>query len=141
MKAAILGLLCVTLLSACWQRRTACVYELPAGFSGWVLIEFERPDAPPVSKKDGKLIFRIGSDGRLATSSSPEFGVATDEYYFVGTERTKIPMTGWGGGGLVWGGSNGSTQSGGKTLHVFQNFFVGTEASFKSGAAARPEPK
>ena len=141
MKASILAFICIALLSACWQRRTACVYEVPEGFSGWVLIEFERPEAPPIPKKDGKLIFRIGSDGRLATSSSPEFGVATDEYYFVGATRTKIPFTGWGGGGLVWGGSNGSTESGGKTLHVFQNLFVGTEAAFKSSAANRLEPK
>ena len=138
MKAAILGLICGALFSGCWQRRTACIYELPAGYSGWVLIEYERPDSPPLTKKGGKLIFPIGSDGRLATSSSPEFGVATDEYYFVGIAHTKIPITTWGGGGLIWGGSNGSTQSGGKTLHVFQNFFVGSEIAFKSAAFTRP---
>ena len=112
------------------------MYEIPEGFTGWVLIEFGRTNCPPLSKQDGKLVFKIGSDGRLCTSSHPEYGWAKDLYCYVGRSRTELRSTGWGGGGLIWGSSIGGVQ-GEKVTH--ETFFVGTEAQFKHATRA-PKP-
>src|SRR3954451_11786381 len=72
------------------KQRTAYLYEIPEGFTGWVLIEFGMSNCPPLSKKDGKLVIPIGSDGRYSTSSELEYGWAKDAYFFVGKSRCEI---------------------------------------------------
>jgi hypothetical protein len=120
------------------QKRVPCVYELPEGFTGWVLITFERSGEPTIPVKDGKLIFQIGPDGRLVTSSSVEFGWASDEYVYVGTTRTKLAVTGWGGGGRVWGEANGQVQRAGLKPLVYEIFFIGLESEFNASKAPDP---
>ena len=128
MKPVFLGLLLVFGLAGCEKTRTACIYEIPEGFTGWVRIEYGRTNSPPLIKRDGKFVFQIGTDGRLCTSSQPEYGWAKDAYYYVGKSRTELAATGWGGGGLIWAGSIGGVQ-GERDTH--ETFFVGTEAQFK----------
>jgi hypothetical protein len=123
--------------------RTPSVYELPDGFTGWVLIEFEKTNYPPVPKQNGKLIFKIGKDGRLFTSSKLEQGWARDEYYYVGTTRVQLPES-WKKPGLIWGQGNGTTQKTGQSQIIFQDFFVGTEEQFKQSSKQGdpwPEPE
>jgi hypothetical protein len=138
MRALLAGLVFIVVLSGCQQKRTACIFEIPEGFTGWVLIEFGRTNCPPLAKRDGKLIFEIGHDGRLCTSSAQEFGWAKDAYFYVGKSRTAIPGTVSGGGGLIWGGSTGSTQTG-SVERVYESFFIGTEDQF-THAAEHPTP-
>ena len=122
----------VVLVAACEKARTPCTYEVPAGFRGWVLIEFEHPECPALPREHGRLVFRIPSNGVLCTSTAPEFGWAKDEYYFSGPARAAIPSTSWGGGGMVWLETSGTCGSGDKHSAVFQHFFVGTEAEAKN---------
>ena len=126
-------------LMGCEKPRTPCVYEIPEGFTGWVLIDYGRSDCPPIAVKDGRLVFRLGKDGRFCTSSTLQLGVAKDEYYYVGNSRRELPVTGWGGGGLIWGGSTGSVQTPGLKEKTYENFFVGTEQQFKQ-APDMPRP-
>ena len=133
MRSSCLALLLVFLLVGCEKKRTPCTYEIPEGFTGWVQIAFGRTNCPPLSKKDEKLVFKIGSDGRFCTSSPPEYGWAKDAYYYVGRSRTELRSTGWGGGGLIWGGSIGGA-SGEPGTH--ETFFVGTEAQFQHASRA-----
>ena len=135
---AVAGTVLVTFGACLWPYRTACVYEIPEGFHGWVLIEFENRSCPALPIRDGKLVFSVSAQGSLCASSKLEQGWATDEYFFVGQVRTPIPNTGWGGGGLIWGSSNGWCQVTGKVPHVFESFFVGTETQFRA-AGAPPE--
>jgi hypothetical protein len=137
--SGVLALLSVIVLPACGHARTPCVYEIPSGYTGWVLIEFERPDAPPLPKRDGKLIFHVGGDGHMATSSKCEFGWSHDEYFYVGTTPIELERTAWGGGGQIWAGSNGSTQTAGQRPRTYETFFVGSEAAFKN-AGIEPQP-
>jgi len=95
-----------------------------------VSIEFGNSNYPPLSKKDGKFVIPINSDGRCFTSSALEYGWAKDTYFFVGKSRSEIRETEWGGGGLIWGGSIGGAQ--GKPEG--ETFFVGTEDQFKHAA-------
>jgi hypothetical protein len=138
MKTLLLTFVCVIAFTACEARRTACVYEVPEGFTGWVFIEFENDGCPPLQNKDGKLVFHLGKDGRLCTSSKMEVGWAKDEYYYVGNSRTVISGTAPGGGGLVWGGGNGTVQNAGKKKKVFEIFFIGNEDQFNR-APKEPE--
>jgi hypothetical protein len=137
MRPGLLVLAFVCLVVGCEKKRTACVYEIPEGFTGWVSIEFGASNCPPLSKRDGKLIVPIGCDGRCCTSSELEYGWAKDTYFFVGKSRSEIRDTGWGGGGLIWGGSIGSAQQQGKPERVSENFFVGTEDQFKHAEEPR----
>lgn len=139
MRALLLALGFVLAFAGCEKARTPCVYEIPEGFTGWVLIEFGRTNCPPLSKRDGKVVFQIGSDGRCCTSSALEFGWAKDTYVYVGKSRAEIPSTVSGGGGLIWGGGTGSVQT--KSVEkTYANFFVGTEQQF-TNAPDQPRPE
>jgi hypothetical protein len=139
MRALFLALGFVLVFAGCEKARTPCVYEIPEGFTGWVLIEFDKTNCPPLSKKDGNLVFQIGSDGRCCASSALGFGWAKDAYFYVGKSRSEIPSTVPGGGGLIWGGGTGSVQT--KSAEkTYETFFVGTEQQF-SHANQRPTPE
>ena len=133
MRTLLVALAFVFALCGCKKARTACVYEIPEGFTGWVLIEFGRTNCPPLVKRDGKVVFEIGRDGRFCTSSALEYGWAKDTFFYVGKSRTEIPGTVSGGGGLIWGGATGSTRMG-SVERTYANFFVGTEQQFTNAA-------
>jgi hypothetical protein len=129
MRALLTSLALIFAVSGCEKARTACVYEIPEGYTGWVLIEFGRTNCQPLAERDGKRVFEIGHDGRFCTSSALESGWAKDAYFYVGRSRTAIPSTVSGGGGLIWGGSTGITQTG-SVERTYESFFVGTEGQF-----------
>jgi hypothetical protein len=140
MRVLFLAMGLVLVIAGCKQARSPCVFEIPEGFTGWVLIEFGLTNCPPLLKRDGKLVFPIGRDGHFCTRSAPEFGWAKDAHFSVGKSHTEIHSTGWGGGGLIWGGSNGNVQETGRADKTYMNFFVGTEGQF-TNANQRPRPK
>jgi len=121
-------------------KRTPSVYELPEGYHGWVLINFGRPDCPPLPTENGKPIFRIPKSGVLCTSS----GLRDvdywedDEYYLVGEARTAIPpSTSAGRGRAIRLLSSVQCRDGSKRGGAeFLSFFIGTDAE-----TARPVPK
>ncbi|NGZ76899.1 DUF6843 domain-containing protein [Saccharibacillus alkalitolerans] len=86
----LLGLLSLLALAGCTDTRPSSVYLLPEGYEGWVLIDFAQEGAPEIPVEDGKQVFRIGSDGKLDTSTpEPSYGTAEDEYYFVDEEGNR----------------------------------------------------
>jgi|SRR5882724_2867896 len=139
MRALLLVLVSVLILAGCKKARTPCVYEIPEGFTGWVLIEFGRTNCQPLGKRDEKLVFQIGKDGRFCTSSALEFGWAKDAYFYVGKSRTEIPSTMSGRGGMIWGGGTGSVQAG-SVERAYETFYVGTEERFNH-ADQQPKPE
>ena len=138
MRPPLVSLVLVLALTGCEKTRTASVFEIPEGFTGWVLIEFGRTNCPPVAKRDGKVVLKIGGDGRCCTSSALEFGWAKDAYFYVGKSRTEIRGTVPGGGGLIWGGGTGSVQT--SAEKTYETFFVGTEQQF-THASQPPTPE
>jgi len=120
---------CVALLNtACEKNRLPCVYEIPEGFKGWVLIEHGKPECPPVPVEAGKRIYRVPSSGRLCVRDSIEYEkFAKDEYYFVGAARIAIPVAHSGHDGLVRGEGVGGPEG-----HTFDHFFVGTERELEA---------
>jgi hypothetical protein len=115
------------------QQRRSSRYLIPEGYVGWVRVNFDVKDAPPLSIEDGYYLFKFASDGKLNTSSGMEYGWGSDEYYYYSSNtRRKLKATGWGGGGMIWGDFNGAAQSGqGADEPPYQFFFVGTEEQYK----------
>lgn len=120
------------LLLACSEKRTPVAYLIPAGYRGWVEIDFERPDCPSIPLEKGKLEFQISTEGTSCTSSEFEKGWARDEYYSVGASRTRLGLTGWSEGGDIWGGMYRVEESVGLPPRKYFRFFVGTEAEYKA---------
>ena len=143
-KGEMRGFLVVAALltTACGRlgnSRTPCVYEIPEGYRGWVLIQYSKTTCPPIAERDGKLVFPIPSKGYLCTSTPFETGWARDEFIFVGTSRVPIEATAPGAGGLIWRGSNGSCGYTGGPKVVMSQFYVGTEdAARKAGEEPSP---
>lgn len=126
---------------ACQQQRHPGRYLIPNGYVGWVKILFKVQDAPPLPIEDGCYVFKIPADGRLQTSSDIEFGVASDEYYYV-SERTReaLRSTGWDGGGMIWAGYNGRTENGNhEVTEIHEGFFVGTEEEYRKFGAGHED--
>jgi hypothetical protein len=111
-------------------------YFIPDGYIGWVSIEFG-VNAPPLQFVNGAYICRIPSAGLLQTSSSLEEGWARDEYSYYsesGNVRA-LKDTGWGAGGMIWGGEVGYTTplNGSEPKQFVESFYVGTEQQFRRG--------
>jgi len=129
MKSALVLLGLISLLPGC--SRLPYVFEIPEGYIGWVRVQFDIRDCPKLLKRDGKLILRIGNDGRLCTSSVLEIGAPFDEYYYVGKSATRLSQTELHGGGMIWGGGV-DTITWGTNKEVSRAFYVGTEMDFRN---------
>jgi hypothetical protein len=119
------------------------VYEIPEGYRGWVLIQFESAGCDAIPTEDGKPVFRISSTGVLCTSSAPA-GASDwekDEYYFVGTSRIAIPLETQPGDGpkIRLLASTECFVAKGARGPRFISFFVGTEDEAKRDRSM-PQP-
>lgn len=116
-------------LPACQEeKRKPSRYLIPDGYVGWVRIDFKSKDAPALTTEDGFYLIKFPPSGHLRTSSANEYGWASDEYYYyAGEARKPLKATGWGKGGMIWGGFTGSLQGADET---HEGFFVGTEEQF-----------
>ncbi len=113
-------------------------FLIPEGYSGWVRVEFEIPDAPLLPVEGGQTVLEIPPSGTLRTSSPEQYGWARDEYVFYSTRGIQ-PLADSGPGRLIWGKINGEESSHSGT-RKYEEFFVGTQQQFKDQAAqARPE--
>lgn len=114
--------------------RRPLLYEIPDGYRGWVVIQYEDRTCPPLTRRGVYLVITIGQDGRTCTSDPFPQGWRPTDYQYVRSDgsRTKIPVTVRGRGGLIWGGHYVWPASQGR-------FFVGTEDELESGSYPRPE--
>jgi len=95
---SVLGLLLISGLSTYlyWElamSREPVVFLIPQGYTGQVEIHYGVPGAGTVlPEEEGKIIVNIPKDGVLKTTSDPEYGFASDEYYYVDEQgnRTKL---------------------------------------------------
>jgi Family of unknown function (DUF6843) len=77
-------ILTTIVLSSCGvKRRLPISYELPKGYTGWVTVKYEKPDAPPLERIGKRFIIKISNNGFAETSSRLEEGWAEDEYFWL----------------------------------------------------------
>ena len=130
-KGAII-IVAVLALARCARKRLPNAYEIPASYRGWVRIRFGVPGCPLLIERDGHYPIKVDSTGDACTASRLPSGEAADEYYFTNGSRKRINLTGWGGGGLIWGQRLSYLQNG----KVNEQFFVGTEVEFNAATAS-----
>jgi len=110
-------------------------YLIPSGYVGWVKIEYG-DGGPPLEMSKGTYICRIPPSGVVPTSSQMEEGWAKDDFFYVSADGrlTKLPDTGWGGGGMIWAETISSDQEvRAKTPNrVTESFYVGTESQYRA---------
>lgn len=123
-------------MNSCLQnepRRQPVKYLVPQGYVGWVKIDFGSQNEAALPIEKDYHLARIPQKGHLKTSSDIEYGWAKDEYYYYSNDtRHPLRVTGWGGGGMIWGGFNGKQVDGNnKVVETYLQFFVGTEDEYK----------
>jgi len=112
-----------------FHRRQPERFLIPAGYQGWVRIEFRRKGAPPLPVEDGRLLLKLNEHAMLQTSSDPLTGHGRDEFfYYSGERRTRLSNAGVCKGGMIW---QVETLVDEPTSTPFEHFFVGSEDSYR----------
>jgi hypothetical protein len=123
-------------VSARNSTRPASRFLIPEGYTGWIRIEFEVPEAPPLPMESGQYILKVPPDGILRTSSGQQYGWAKDHYYYYSAQATR-PLPNSGSAALIWGRINGEG-SGAAGKQKYEELFVGTEDQFKNQVLTKP---
>ena len=104
-------------------------YLIPAGFTGWVRIDYRQKDAPPLPTEDGRRLLKLNAEGTAATSSNPPSGHGKDDFlYYSADRRTPLSSAGVCKGGLIW---QVETMVDERTSMPFTRFFIGTEDQYR----------
>ena len=112
-----------------FHRRPPERFLVPAGYSGWVRVDFRQKDAPPLPMEEGRLQLKVNEQGALQTSSDPLSGHGKDDFfYYAGDRRTALSNAGVCKGGMVW---QVETMVDERTSTPFVRFFVGTEDQYR----------
>jgi hypothetical protein len=113
--------------------RPSSRFLIPDGYTGWVRIEFEVKDAPPLPTDRGEYVLQIPPNGVLRTSSPEQYGWANDcyyYYYYYSSPQAMRPLPDSGPTQLIWGKLNGE-EAGASGRRKYEEFFVGTLQQFK----------
>ena len=64
-------------------------FLIPEGYVGWIRVDFEVPDAPPLTVENGYCILKFPDTGRLQTSSSDfqERWLCGAQFVYYSTEK------------------------------------------------------
>ena len=112
-----------------FHRRPPERFLIPAGYSGWVRVDFRHKDAPPLPMEDGRLLLKLNAQGALQTSSDPQLGHGRDDFfYYTGDRSMPLSNAGVCKGGMVW---QIETMVDDGTSTPFERFFVGTENQYR----------
>jgi len=124
--AAIFG---PTAFDLAFHRRAPERYLIPAGYSGWVRIDYGQKSAPPLPVEDGRRLIRFDANGKAATSSSLLSGHGKDEFFYYSRDhRTALSTAGVCKGGMIW---EPETLIDPSASAPSLRFFVGTENQYR----------
>ena len=119
-------------------------YDVPAGFDGWVILEYGVAGAPALPVDHGTRVVVIPAGGRLATSTPQQLGIIHNRFFFVAADGTRTaivdadPIAPNAGHRAhpepVISGFNTGTRPDGERTRTFESFHVGR------GPAGDPPP-
>ena len=67
-------------------------HELPNGYHGWALVQYQRPDCPALSVQGIRMIVAYDATGRACTSSQKPFGWRYRSFAYVEPNGTRHPI-------------------------------------------------
>ena len=112
------------------HRRPPDRILVPAGYIGWVRVDFGVKGAPPLPREQRRLLIALNPDATLKTSTLRPEGFGKDEYFYLsGTSRTPLSTSGVCKGGMIWGLV--TSEDPGSGGYEYEKFFVGTEDQFR----------
>jgi hypothetical protein len=112
-----------------FHRRPPERYLIPAGYTGWVRIDYDQKNALPLPLEDGRRLIKFDTNGRASTSSSPLSGHGKDEFFYdSGISRTPLSTAGVCKGGMIW---EPETTVDPTNSAPSLRFFVGTEDAYR----------
>lgn len=92
-RRALVGSACLVLLVvACRAKRPGIVYRLDSETRGWVVIVFNRPEAPPLPIEDGRLIIDVPKAGVAITGTKSPVGYARDKFLVRQPDGREAPL-------------------------------------------------
>jgi hypothetical protein len=110
------------------HRRPPSIFLIPAGYVGWVHIEYQVSTAPLLPREGRYQLVRLDRNGTAQTSSPLPEGWAHDQFFYEsGGMRKALSNAGWCKGGMIWGELVGKD----KGSPTSQKFFVGNEDQFR----------
>jgi hypothetical protein len=110
------------------HRRPPSRFLIPSGYVGWVKIEYQVFNAPPLPHEGKYSLVVLDKNAFLQTSSDLPEGWAHDQFfYYLGAGRQALSNAGWCKGGMIWGEVISGQGHPGKV----QKFFVGNEDQFR----------
>ncbi len=121
------------------STRVSSRFLIPEGYTGWVRVEFDMKDAPPLPVENGQYVLKIPATGALRTSSPEQYGWAKDSYFFYSATGSQ-QIRDSGPDSLIWGKINGEA-SGVSGIRKYEEFFVGTKQQFKAQLGANGQPQ
>lgn len=115
------------------------VYEIQAGYRGWVEVRAKRPGCAPLQRTTKATVFVIPPNGVLCTDSPIAFGWGREEFYYVkGNTRVRLLDRPAGRRSMIWNveyyGSDG-IGSGHDAQRDRIRFFVGTRDDYERNMA------
>lgn len=113
------------------------LYEIPEGYRGWVVIQYGDSSCPPLKSEGIYLVVRFSPRGRACTSAPQPRGWTIDRHYYLDERgnRTALPLSHIGEGGMIWAGSSTNPPGVSFARHTF---FVGTEDELQQSWHLRP---
>lgn len=88
-RALIAGIAGISILAGAagfvWVQRTASqtvIYVLPAGYVGWIRVDFGVPTAAPLARADGAYVVRVPRGGVVDTSVRLDYGSVRPIYQY-----------------------------------------------------------
>lgn len=87
------------------------LWELPDGYTGWVVVRYERPECAPVEMRGLFRVIVVARSGMACTSSRSPYGRkwTYERYEYVRQDGTRIGLPNWGPQNRVWDGFTGPT--------------------------------
>jgi hypothetical protein len=93
----LVGFIIIVVAALTGNLRRPILWELSPGYRGWVVVEYQRRDCPPLSTEGIQLVITVSASGHACTSSPIPKGWRYERYEYVlenGTRR-EIPSSGW----------------------------------------------
>ena len=108
-------------------------YLIPQGYVGWIRVDFNVKDAPPLPVTGNYYVLKIDHTGRFQTSTSDAYGPLGDLYFYeCGNERERLVISQAKETACrIWGNFEGAATLPDATSYSFRYFFVGPKEEYQ----------